>query len=46
MNIEVIESEVLVMDIYNNILGIGNLFETTKGKMLKLKKHLYINENN
>ncbi|NLD16019.1 MAG: tRNA pseudouridine(55) synthase TruB [Tissierellia bacterium] len=46
VNIEVIESEVLVMDIYNNILGIGNLFETTKGKMLKLKKHLYINENN
>lgn len=41
-----INNEILVMDVNNNLLGIGNLFETTKGKMLKLKKHLYINENN
>lgn len=30
----------------NNIVGIGNLFTSNKGKMLKLEKHLYDHENN
>ncbi len=30
----------------NNIVGIGNLFTSDKGKMLKLEKHLYNHENN
>lgn len=41
-----VNEEIVVLDDRENILGIGRLFQTTKGKMLKLIKHLYDNENN
>lgn len=37
---------VSVFDNSGNLLGVGNIFKTGKGYMLKLKKHLYIDESN
>lgn len=42
-----LSSEIIkVFDNNEKILGIGSIFNARKGKMLKLKKHLYVDENN
>lgn len=38
--------EILVFDSGCNMLGVGHTFKTSKGNMLKLRKHLNIYENN
>lgn len=40
------DEEILVFDKESKMLGIGHAFNTSKGNMLKLRKHLNINENN
>lgn len=45
INADFTSETVAIFNDNKNIIGIGRIFKTEKGYMLKLKKHLYLNES-